>query len=212
MIFPKWVNQIIPVVVAAVILGGGAALGFYYYFLQPEHLEVGYMPEQPVQYSHELHVSQLGMDCRYCHYTVENAAHAAIPPTEVCMNCHGIIKTDSKLTLPIRESMVNGEPIEWVRVHMLPDYAYFDHSRHINAGVSCVSCHGRVDKMEVVHQVEPLSMRWCLECHREPEKHLRPMDKITDLGWQPENQIETGLLLKEQRGIQTKEDCSTCHR
>ncbi len=144
--------------------------------------DVGYAPEQPVPYSHALHAGQLGIDCRYCHNTVETAAHAAVPPTQTCMNCHAAIRKESEKLIPVRASYATGMPIPWVRVHDLPDYVYFNHSAHVRRGVGCVSCHGRVDTMEVVYQAEPLSMGWCLDCHRNPERHLRPVEFVTEHG------------------------------
>jgi hypothetical protein len=194
------------VYVPLVVIAGGS----------PQTTHLGYMPDQPVEYSHQVHVGQLGMDCRYCHTTVDKAGFAAIPPTQTCMNCHVKILPDSPKMLPVRESYTTGKPIEWVKVHDLPDYVYFDHSAHVNKGVSCVSCHGRVDKMEKVYLAETLSMSWCLDCHREPEKHLRPVEHVTDLAWQPEvDQLELGRKLKEQYNIRDSKyltNCTVCHR
>ncbi len=179
----------------------------------PQTTDEGYQPPQPVEYSHRLHAGELGIDCRYCHTTVETAAHAAVPPTQTCMNCHEMIRTKSELLLTVRESYGSGEPIEWIRVHDLPDYAYFDHSAHVRRGIGCVSCHGRIDKMEVVYQDQKLSMGWCLDCHRKPEAHLRPVEFVTQLDWvAPEDQLVLGRRLKEENGIAPSEDCSTCHR
>ena len=184
-IFPRWANYALPAIVAAVV--GGAlyvpvaiALGF-----SPQTTAVGYAPEQPVPYSHALHAGKLGLDCRYCHTTVENASFAAIPPTQVCMNCHTAIYKDSPRLAPIRESWATGKPMIWIKIHDLPDYAYFNHAAHVSHGVGCVSCHGRIDHMDVVQQVSPLSMGWCLDCHREPERVLRPKDQVTNMGWKP---------------------------
>jgi len=210
--FPKWANKT-PLIILLTLISVlcGAVFVFWYWFT-PKNFEVGYMPEQPIPYSHRLHVDELGLDCRYCHTEVDRGAHATIPPTETCMNCHDIVKTDSPHIQKLKESYESDTPIEWVKVHYLPDYAYFDHSRHVNSGVSCVSCHGRVDKMEVVRQVEPLSMSWCLECHREPEKHIRPKDKVTDLGWESDDPINEGRNLVKKYHIKPREDCSACHR
>jgi hypothetical protein len=184
-----------------------------YYATSPETLDPGYSPQQPVPFSHALHAGELGVDCRYCHTTVERAAHAAIPSTEICMNCHKLIAADSEKLLIVRQSYATGEPIPWVRVHDLPDFAYFDHSAHVARGVSCVSCHGRVDKMEQVTQVETLRMGWCLDCHRNPEPHLRPKGLVTELDWVPgEDPIQLGSRLREQYNINPSSDCSTCHR
>src|SRR5262249_39691397 len=131
----------------------------------PKTTDVGYQPVQPVQFSHALHVGDLGMDCRYCHNTIERAAFAALPATQTCMNCHTNIKPDSRRLATVRESWTSGAPIPWVKIHDLPDYAYFNHAAHLNKGVGCVTCHGRIDQMEQVYQARTLSMSWCLDCH-----------------------------------------------
>ena len=167
-IFPPWVDTLIK------LLGAGAAVSGLYVVLMinfgasPKTINAGYMPEQPVPYSHALHVGELGMDCRYCHNTVEEAGFAAVPPTETCMNCHQNVAPDSNKLAPIRESYETGLPVEWVKIHDLPDHVYFNHSAHVTRGVSCVECHGRVDRMVEVWQHAPLSMGWCLDCHRDP--------------------------------------------
>lgn len=176
----------------------------------PKTTDVGYQPTQPIPFSHAVHAGELGIDCRYCHNTVEEAGHAAIPPTATCMNCHSMIHTESDKLQVLRDSYESGEAIEWVRVHDLPDYAYFNHAAHLAAGVGCSSCHGRVDRMEVVHQEEPLSMGWCLDCHRNPEPHIRPQSEITNMDW--ELDAELGAQLLAERNIQPKQNCSTCHR
>jgi hypothetical protein len=188
-------------------------LGLAYYFSSPTTIDIGYSPKQPVPFSHAVHAGKLAMDCRYCHTTVEKAAHAAIPPTSICMNCHKLIATESEKLLPVRDSYVTGNPIPWVRVHDLPDFAYFNHSAHVTRGVSCVSCHGRIDKMEQVTQVKTLRMGWCLDCHRHPEQNLRPKEFVTDLDWVPgEDPVQLGKRLREELNINPSTDCSTCHR
>ena len=158
--FPKWTNTIRSV--ATVVLLGAPVYDLFllYYGLWPTTLAVGYEPVQPVPYSHKVHVGELGLDCRYCHSTVEESAHASIPPTETCMNCHSSVHTQSEKLIPVLESYATGVPVEWVRIHDLPDFVYFNHSRHVNGGISCVSCHGRVDRMEVVFQDQPLHRGW----------------------------------------------------
>jgi hypothetical protein len=179
----------------------------------PQATDVGYEPEQPVAYSHKVHVGELGLDCRYCHSTVEDSAQASIPPTQTCMNCHKAVRANSPKIQAVLESYVSGTPIPWVRVHDLPDFVYFDHSAHVRRGVGCVSCHGRVDTMEVVRQEETLSMGWCLDCHRNPEKYLRPKDRVTDMAWKPSEDQETlGRRLREAYHIEPSTDCTTCHR
>jgi len=204
-VFPPWVDRLWPILGVAVGAAGAWAVALLYYGGSPQTTDVGYQPVQPVPYSHALHAGELGLDCRYCHDTVERAAHAAIPATEVCMNCHTAIRADSPLLAPIRASHASGLPVRWVRVHDLPDYVYFDHSAHVRRGVGCVECHGRVDRMEVVYQAEPLSMGWCLDCHRQPAGRLRPLDRITDMDWRPDDSTP-------EPEVHPSADCSTCHR
>ena len=213
-IFPKWTNKA-PLYAA---VGAGLTLvvivGVIWYYGSPWYTDVGYRPTQPVPYSHKVHVRDLGLDCRFCHTGVETSPVAGLPPTKTCMNCHNMIKANSdKLTL-VRESFKNGTPLEWVRVHKSPDYVYFDHSAHITAGVGCASCHGNVDEMEVVAQHQPLSMGWCLECHRNPDDHLRPIDQVTNMKWTPaDNQAEFAAKQKELLDIKAPiTDCTGCHR
>ena len=212
-IFPKWSNKVPVYLLLIIILGGIGTIGFVWYYFSPEYTDVGYRPEQPVPYSHKLHASDLGMDCRYCHTSVEVSAKANVPPTQTCMNCHTLILTSSEKLLPVRESWNTGIPIEWVRVHKIADYAYFNHSVHVNAGVGCASCHGNVAEMEKVIQTEPLSMGWCLDCHRNPDQHLRPLSEITNMNWTPpENQQEIAARIKKEKNIAPPVDCSGCHR
>jgi len=154
------------------------------------------------------------MDCRYCHTTVEISKHASIPPTEVCMNCHTAIHPESEKLEVVRESYRTGMPVPWIRVHDLPDYAYFNHGVHVSRGVGCVECHGRVDKMEEVYQDQPLNMGWCLDCHRNPDVHLRPPAEITNMTWNvnADEQSTIAAGLRESLHIRPSEDCSTCHR
>jgi hypothetical protein len=212
-VFPKWTNWLREASAVLAIGGLVYAVVLITGVFSPEMSALGYAPEQPVPYSHALHAGEMDLDCRYCHTTVETSAHASIPPTATCMNCHANVKTESELLAPIRQSFETGEPVEWVRIHDLPDYAYFNHAGHIQSGVGCVSCHGRVDRMEVVEQVEPLTMGWCLECHRDPAPHLRPVEFVTDMEWRPDGDpAELGRKLMEERRISPSEDCATCHR
>jgi hypothetical protein len=215
-VFPKWSNLLLP---AALLIGAVtplyAALCIAYGF-SPLTTDVGYQPIQPVPFSHEVHAGQLGLDCRYCHNTVERAAKAAIPPTQTCMNCHTQIHKDSPNITPLLESYETGLPVQWKRVHDLPDYAFFNHSAHVTRGVSCVSCHGRIDTMEVVYQHEPLSMGWCLGCHRDPGDQVRDPALVFQLGWEFEGtEAEREAYharWRELNQIDPSQDCSTCHR
>jgi len=219
-LFPEWIDRTRPLAGVLLAVVPLYLVAVVYYGGSPTTTDVGYRPEQPVAFSHALHPGELGLDCRYCHNTVERAAHAAIPPTATCLNCLSQIATESPKLVLVRESFASasqqdpaGRPIPWVRVHDLPDYVYFDHSAHIARGVGCVSCHGRVDTMEQIYQVERLSMGWCLECHRNPEPHLRPQQFITDLDWTPdEDPVALGKRLRETNDINPSDDCSTCHR
>ena len=210
-IFPRTLNYLPLVGALGAAVAGGTVVFIFWYFFSPKNLQVGYEPEQPVPYSHALHAGDLGIDCRYCHASVEASQEAMVPPTQTCMGCHAIVKPDSPLLAPVRASWESGEPIEWVRVHKLPEHVYFDHSVHLAAGVGCVSCHGRIDEMEVVGVREPISMGWCLECHRNPEPNLRPRHLITDMDWEP-GDPEDELLIADVSTLSPPEHCSGCHR
>jgi Cytochrome c7 and related cytochrome c len=172
--------------------------------------------EQPVPFSHKHHVGGIGIDCRYCHTSVETSSFANIPPTRTCMNCHSQIWRTSPMLEPVRASFRTGESLTWTRVHDLPDYVYFNHSIHIAKGVGCESCHGRVDQMPLMWKAASLQMEWCLNCHRHPEQYVRPKEFITTMGYQPNgDQEEIGRGLVQQYHIQdarTLTSCSTCHR
>lgn len=215
-VFPKWSNLLLPTILIV-----GLVVPMYMVFLvaygfSPRTTDIGYQPKQPVPYSHKLHAGDLGIDCRYCHNTVEFANHAAIPPTQTCMNCHTQIHKDSTRIKPLLDSYLSGKPVPWVRVHDLPDYVYFSHTAHVTRGVSCVSCHGRVDRMEVVTQQKMLSMGWCLECHRAPDLNLRDPQLVTKLNWgldqSDEQRLENGTYWREHNQLNPSQDCSTCHR
>lgn len=221
-IFPRGSNYLpIKILVCLLVLGGALTAGISYYFTN-KYTNVGYQPVQPVPFPHDVHVKQVGMDCRYCHSFVEVAAHSNVPTTQVCMNCHQQIQKDSPKLQAVRDSWQTGRPIEWVQVHKTPDYVYFNHSAHVNRGVSCVSCHGKVNEMPVVYHSQPLSMAWCLDCHRHPEKALRPVDQVTNLDWVPpvkpgqtpaEAQVAQGLELKKAWNINPPDgNCAGCHR
>jgi hypothetical protein len=214
-LFPKAANQIAK---ASVVLGGmGAAFALLLLlFVVPRS---GYVTgqkearEQPVPFYHMHHVGGMGIDCRYCHTSVDKSATAGIPPTKTCMNCHTQIFKDSPTLEPVRASWRTDRSIEWVKVHDLPDYVYFNHSAHVNKGVGCSTCHGRVDRMAYVLQEKSLLMEWCLDCHRQPEKYLRPKRDVYDPAYEPPaNQLELGRRLATEYGVRPQVTCSTCHR
>ena len=212
-VFPKWTNWLREVSAVAVIGGLVYAVVLITWVFSPEMSALGYAPEQPVAYSHALHAGEMGIDCRYCHTPVEQSAFATIPPTATCMNCHASVRTQSEKLDLVRKSAETGQPIPWIRVHDLPDFVFFNHAGHVQSGVGCVSCHGRVDRMEVVEQVKPLNMGWCLECHRDPAPNLRPKEFVTDMNWQAEGDpAELGARLMAEQGIAPTDNCTTCHR
>ena len=211
--FPRWTN-LLPLQIGLVLIMTGSAVtaGLWYYFT-PKYTRVGYQPSQPVPFSHKIHVDQHGMDCRYCHSFVEKSSHSNLPSTATCMSCHRQIAADSPLLEPVRSSFKTTTPLQWTRVHDLPDFTYFDHSVHIKRGVGCASCHGRVDQMPLMRRHADLSMGWCLDCHRDPTPHLRPMGEVFNMAWEPpEDQTLTGKRLADARHIQVLEGCSYCHR
>jgi cytochrome c7-like protein len=175
--------------------------------------EVGVARAQPVQFSHKHHVSDDGIDCRYCHTSVEESSFAGIPSTKICMNCHTQIWPDSPALEPVRASFRTGRAVEWTRVHNLPGFVYFDHSIHVNKGVGCATCHGRVDQMPLMWRENSLYMEWCLECHRNPERFVRPREQVFSMEWQPpSDQIALGTKLVQQYKIEKLTSCSVCHR
>ncbi len=168
---------------------------------------------QPVPFSHKHHVSGLGIDCRYCHVTVEVSSFAGLPQTEICMSCHVQIWADSPMLAPVRDSFRTGIPIQWTRVHDLPQFVFFNHSIHIHKGIGCSTCHGRVDLMPLTMQTQNLQMSWCLDCHRQPERYIRSRDQVFNMTWQPpDNQVEAGNKLMQQYNVHRLTDCYTCHR
>lgn len=177
--------------------------------------KVGVPVDQPVPFSHKHHVKGMGIDCRYCHTSVEESAFAGIPPTETCMTCHSQVWTEAPILEPVRLSFRDNKPLEWTRVHDLPDFAYFNHSIHVKQGIGCQTCHGQVDQMPLMWKENTLNMEWCLECHREPEKFVRPREEVFNLAWKPPgDQEDLGRQLVEEYQIQTTQltDCSICHR
>ncbi len=243
-IFPKGIDDLKPVIfLTALVSVVGVILIFNFYFTDA-HLSVGYKPDQPIPFSHSKHAGEMKIDCRYCHVNVEKSPHATVPAASVCMNCHKNVKKNSPALKMLRERFekypskdlvvsdkpdgdlnkikiksINDDylkPIPWVRLHNVPDYAYFDHSAHINANVGCVDCHGRVDKMEVVKQEKPLTMFWCLDCHRNYEDHVRPDHiRVTDMEWKWQDATKEANFKKElleSKKLNPPEDCSACHR
>ena len=202
-------------------LGGLAALGVIFVallawrILIKPHPAVGTPVEQVVPFSHKHHVGDDGIDCRYCHTSVETSAFAGIPPTHTCMTCHSQLFTQEPVLAPVVQSLRSGKPIRWKRIHDLPDFVYFNHGIHVAKGVGCEECHGRVDRMPLTWRVAPLTMQWCLDCHRNPEMHLRPVEHVFDMGWKPNEDRRTlGRRLVAAYHIHTSTltDCSTCHR
>ncbi len=213
--FPRWANWVpLKLLLIAAVLTTVLTLGVWYYFT-PKYTRVGYMPDQPAPFSHALHAEQLGMDCRYCHSFVEVSGHSNIPDTQTCMACHSQIKSTSPKLAAVKASWESGLPIQWVRIHKAPDYVYFNHAAHVNRGVSCFSCHGQINDMATVWQAEPQSMAWCLECHRAPEKFLRPQSEVFNLNWHaasPAAQLAMGTQFKKEWNINPPLTCGGCHR
>ena len=191
----------------------GLVYGLYLVNSSPYVTQQGVAKEQPIQFSHKHHAGELGIDCRYCHTTVEKLAYAGMPATKTCMNCHSQIWTNSEFLEPVRRSWRTDESIEWTKVYDLPQYVYFNHSIHVNKGVGCETCHGRVDLMNVLWQKPTMQMQWCLDCHRQPEKYLRPRQFIFSMDYQPPgDQLDLGRKLKEEYDVRTRVECSACHR
>ena len=193
---------------AVLALGAGCDNGFL--------TQQGYEPAQPIAFSHALHSGQFQINCEYCHFGAAQSRHSGVPPAQLCLGCHSQVKKDAPDIVALTKAVAENRPIEWVRVHRLADYVYFNHSIHVNKGVGCSSCHGQVNQMPLVFQVSSLQMEWCLDCHRNPENVLRPKDQVFNMNWQaPANQAEIGKKLAEENKIRTTAEltsCSTCHR
>jgi hypothetical protein len=201
--------------VLGVLLGGAALTIGALMLYQRTPYGTGQLHQiaQPVQFDHRHHVQDDLIDCRYCHSSVEKAASAGIPSTELCLNCHSQIWNKSPLLDVVRASWFAGKPIEWTRVHQLPDFVYFNHAIHVNKGVGCVECHGRVDRMAAVEQVQPLTMGWCLDCHRDPNPRLRPREEITNMAWTPDGDpVALGKELAKKYDVEPRTSCYACHR
>jgi hypothetical protein len=212
--FPRTANAIFRLVLLGIVLFVCLVAWLGFMIVRSPYEMMQEVPHpQPVPFSHKHHVSGLGIDCRYCHTTVEVSWFANIPPTKTCMNCHSQIWTVAPLLEPVRESYRTGKSIEWTQVYNLPQYVYFNHSIHVAKGIGCSTCHGRVDQMPLIWQAVPLTMQWCLGCHWHPEKYVRPKDQVFNMGYvAPPNQIELGKKLVQEYHIQRLGSCSTCHR
>jgi formate-dependent nitrite reductase cytochrome c552 subunit len=219
-IFPKWTSRLPAILIVGGFLTATSVVGGLWYYFTPKYTRVGYQPVQPVSFPHSVHVDQLGLDCRYCHTDVEKSWYSNVPAATTCMNCHNqVLKDDSRLAL-VRESAASGKPIPWVQVHKVPDYVYFNHSVHIARGVSCISCHGEIHKMDEVKHAKPLSMTFCLDCHRNPEQNIRPTDKVTQLDWVFDSDPHAALEKQKKFGdaavkdwkVNASQNCSACHR
>jgi hypothetical protein len=215
-VFPRVANTLARLsLVGLVLFLGIFAVAAFAIYRSPFVTEVNVAKEQPIPFSHLRHVAGNGIDCRYCHTSVEDSSFAGIPPTETCMSCHSQILADQPIFDPLYTSWETGERIEWSRIHDVPDFVYFDHSIHLAKGVGCESCHGRVDKMALTWKVETLHMQWCLECHRQPEKFLRPLDEVYTMGYEPDgDQLAIGAALVEKLNVRKDQltNCSVCHR
>jgi hypothetical protein len=200
------------------VLGTVAVLGgvLYAIMMSPYYTNVNVTREQPVPFSHKHHVGELGIDCRYCHTSVEKSSFAGLPPTQTCMTCHSQIWTNAPMLEPVRASYRDNQSISWIRVNALPDYVYFNHSIHVAKGVGCTTCHGPIAQMPLTYKANTLYMGWCLDCHRQPEKNLRPKSEVFNPNYvQPSNQMELGAQLAKEYHLQplkTLQSCSTCHR
>jgi len=213
-IFPEVANKVPRWILFGLTLKILAIIAGIYYYFTPSYSRAGYQPVQPVPFDHSLHVSQVGLDCRYCHTFVDRSEHSTVPSSNTCMNCHTVIKGDSEKLAPVRESFQTGEPVQWVKIHDTPDYVYFNHSAHVNRGISCVHCHGQVDEMEEVYHAKPFNMNFCLDCHRNPEKFIRPVDKVYDLKWKtndPDWDQKAKTFVHDWK-VMPPDSCSGCHR
>ena len=212
-LFPRRANLLARLSVYGIfVMAGLGVIGLLIYSRSPYPAFAQKSPTQPVPFSHALHVG-IKIDCQYCHSSVTTSASAGIPPTQTCMTCHSQVRTDSAALAPVRESFASGKPIEWNRVHDLGDFAYFNHSIHVAKGVGCTTCHGPVDRMPLMWREKSLQMDWCLECHREPERFVRPREAVFRVDYEPpSDQLALGRRLVDEYQIQKLTSCSTCHR
>jgi hypothetical protein len=211
-LFPRWTNTVSRLTAGILLATPALGIGALMVYVRTPYGTGQFQPvEQPVQFDHRHHVGDDGIDCRYCHNTVEISPYAGVPSTSTCMNCHAQVWNRSPLLSLVREQYFTDRPVPWNRVHNLPDFVYFNHAIHVNKGVGCATCHGRVDLMPAVQQVEPLTMAWCLDCHRAPEQYLRPLEHIASMTYRRQSPDE-GLRLKRQYDVNTRLSCTTCHR
>jgi Cytochrome c7 and related cytochrome c len=213
-IFHRSTNTIARVsIYGAAFLLVALAWAVYELSASPYVTDVNVAKDQPVPFSHKHHVGELGLDCRYCHTAVESSSSAGMPPTQTCMTCHSQIWVNSPMLEPVRASYRDDQSIQWIRVNAVPDFVYFNHSIHVNKGVACVTCHGPVGDMPLTWRANTLQMGWCLDCHRSPEKFVRPRENVFDIHYKaPANQDELGLKLVKEYKIQSLTNCTTCHR
>ena len=215
-VFPRSANWASKASILAALLIVASILGVVLNINRIDYVSmVGVAIDQPVHFSHKHHVTGMGIDCRYCHTTVEVSSFAGVPPTETCMTCHSQIWTEAPILEPVRASFRDNKPIEWNRVHDLPDFVYFDHSIHVSQGIGCQSCHGQVDQMPLMKKAHTLNMEWCLDCHRDPAQFIRPRDQVFNMNYEyPANQETLGKSLVADYDVQTSQltNCSICHR
>ncbi|HKO16240.1 MAG TPA: cytochrome c3 family protein [Gemmatimonadaceae bacterium] len=213
-LFPRWANAAMrAALVVLFLLLAGFPLGLMAWVRTPNATRRYAPVTQPVAFDHRIHAGALRIDCRYCHFSVERSAYAGLPPTQTCVPCHSSSWMAGAPMAPVRASLASGKPIPWQRVNGLPDFVFFNHAIHVTKGVGCESCHGRVDRMAQVHQTAPLTMGWCLDCHRMPEQHLRPVEQMTTMGYTPrESQRVLGHTLAQRYGVRSLTSCTDCHR
>ncbi|MBI4623946.1 MAG: cytochrome c3 family protein [Verrucomicrobia bacterium] len=214
-LFPKSANKLpLQIVIYLGVLAGIATAGVTYY-MTPKYTRIGYAPVQPVPFSHTKHVQEVGLDCRYCHSSVEKSGHSEVPTAQTCMNCHNQVKANSPLLAPVRESYEKGTAVPWVWIHQVPDYAFFNHAIHVNRGISCVECHGKVNEMDTVAHMQPLSMGFCIECHRNPAARLRDPKDIYNLNSLPlaeQGRAPDAAKFVHDWNVKPPQSCSGCHR
>ena len=214
LIFRPKHNTLARLTLVILAAGGGGTIGGLLLWARTPYARNMQAPiEQPLQFDHRHHTRDEGIDCRYCHNTVDKSPFAGLPPTQLCMNCHSQVWNKSPILEPVRKSFIEDKPMVWNRVYKVPEFVYFNHAIHVNKGVGCVTCHGRVDTMAAVEKVSTLTMSWCLDCHRDPNKNLRPVEEVTNMTWQPEGDpVEVAHVLAEKNDVHTRTSCTTCHR